>query len=129
MLQILFAIKGVFMATFFGPWDLGKLIGDTFNIYKKNWLNYIAVVALFVILNALVEWGLRTASGGWSVLPGFFYPGSWTWGGFFAAAGFAVLFLVISTIINALMICAAIHVTGTQYLEQNIFSNSFNNRK
>jgi|GEM_PF-1490399 len=42
------------MESFFGPWDLGRLFGDTFNIYFKNFLRFIAIAAMAtIILTAL----------------------------------------------------------------------------
>jgi hypothetical protein len=108
------------MEAFFGPWDLGKLVSDTFNIYLKNWMYYIAIVFGFVVVTALIGWGMVSAAGGTAWLPGVYYPQAWTWTGFFKALGFGLLFALISMIINTLMNCTFIHAMGQQYFEQKI---------
>ena len=108
------------MDAFFGPWDLGKLVSDTFNVYKKNWLNYIIIVAGFVIVTALIGWGMASAAAGTAWLPGFYWPGTLDWAGFFRALGFGLLFALIAMIINTLMNCTFIHAMGQQYFDQKI---------
>ena len=115
------------METFFGPWNLGKLISDTFNIYFKNWIYFIGVVILFAIVNALIGWSMLTASGGRLVLPGVYWPNAWTWIGFFKAIGFGTLYLLIATIVNALMANVLIYSIGRQYFEDKLsFSKAIN---
>jgi len=114
------------METFFGPWDLGKLLGDTFNIYKRNWIYYIAIVFAFVVITALIGWGMSKAAGGKAWLPGVYWPAIWTWAGFFRAIGFGLLFALLAMIINAMMNCTFIHAMGQQYFEQKIsLGNAF----
>ena len=114
------------MEAFFGPWDLGKLISDAFNIYFKNWIYYIAIVAPFAIISALIGWGLSYAVDGTTIVPGFAYPDNWTFLGIFAMLGFGLLAALIAIVVNALMNNSMIHVVGQQYFTDKIsLGNAF----
>ena len=108
------------MEAFFGPWDLGKLLSDTFNIYFKNWIYYIAIVAPFAIIGALIAWGLSFAVGGTTVIPGFAYPNNWSFFNLFAILGFGLLGVLIAIVVNVLMNNAMINVVGQQYFTDKI---------
>jgi hypothetical protein len=108
------------MATFFGPWDLGKLITDTFNIYTKNWFYYLAIVIPFIIINSLIGWGLSQAITGTALIPGFYYPDVWSFTSLFVILGFGLLGAIISIIISALMNNVLIHAVGQQYYTRQI---------
>jgi len=108
------------MGTFFGPWDLGKLISDTFNIYKKNWMYYIAIVAPFAIIGAIITWGLSFAVSGTMILPGIAYPDNWSFLTLFAILGFGLLGGLIAVIINVLVHNAMMNMVGQQYFTNQL---------
>jgi hypothetical protein len=108
------------MGTFFGPWDLSKLIGNTFDIYKKNWLYYIAIVAPFAIISALFTWGIGAAVSGDAWLPGVYFPGTWSFWNIFVALGFFLLAGLIGVIINVLLHNTMMNMVGQQYFTDQI---------
>jgi len=103
------------MATFFGPWNLGKLISDTFNVYFKKWLYYIAIVAPFVVITTLISWSFLTVSRGTEWLPGFYWPSGWDWNSLYRAIGFGLLGAIIAIVIEVLMNNTLIHAVGQHY--------------
>jgi len=112
--------RGLSMATFFGPWDLGKLITDTFNIYKKNWFYYLAIVVPFVLINSLIGWGIFRTITGTAYLPGIYFPDTWSLWNLFAILGFGLLGALVGIIISALMNNVLIHAVAQQYHTQQI---------
>jgi len=112
--------RRVNMEAFFGPWDLGKLLSDTFNIYFKNWMYYLAIVAPFAIIGALIGWGLSSAVDGTTIVQGVAWPDNWSFLTLFAILGFGLLGVLIAIVINALLNNAMINVVGQQYFTDKI---------
>jgi len=114
-------LKEVFLVTFFGPWNIGRLLGDTFGTYSKKWYYYIAIATSFTIASMLVAWALApTIAEWWDLIntygetdPAIFRP-------LFIYFCFTLLQLLISMIIDAAMYCPFLHTIGQQYTTGNI---------
>ena len=109
------------MVTFFGPWNLGRLLGDTFGTYFKKWYYYIAIVTPFTIAAMLVAWALApTIAEWWELLNTYSETDPAIVRPLFIYFCFTLLQLLINMIIDAAMSCPLSHAMGQQYTTGNI---------
>jgi len=105
---------------FFGPWDLGRLISDTFGIYRKYWLLFIAIVAPFIAVIDLISWRLTLSIDNWSSLPDLYNSSSLAFTAIFVIMGYLLLDMLIAMVIETMMNCSFIHTIGQQYTTQKV---------
>ena len=108
------------MVTFFGPWNLGRLLSDTFGIYSKKWFYYIAIVTPFIIITALVSWALDATITRWQDLAEIYESAELAFKALYIGIGFLLLNMLITMIVEAAMNCVLIHAMCQYYTRDNI---------
>ncbi|MCK5430101.1 MAG: glycerophosphoryl diester phosphodiesterase membrane domain-containing protein [Anaerolineales bacterium] len=108
------------MVTFFGPWDLGKLLGDTFSTYGKKWYYYIAIVSPFIIVTALISWALGATIAQWQDLADLYNSSELAFRTLFIALGLILLEMLIGMIVEVVMNCIFIHAMCQHYITNQI---------
>ena len=108
------------MVTFFGPWNLGRLLGDTFGTYGKKWYYYIAIVSPFIIVTALISWALGATIAQWPNIAELYNSAELAFRALFIGLGFALLQMLISMIVEAVMNCIFIHAMCQHYVTNEI---------
>ncbi|MFC1950931.1 zinc ribbon domain-containing protein [Chloroflexota bacterium] len=108
------------LETFFGPWNLGKLIGDTFGVYRKNWLLFIAIVTPFAIIIQIIGSRFSLSINNWASLPEIDYSPSLAFTALLVIIGFTLLDMLITMIITTIMNCPFIHTIGQQYTRERV---------
>ncbi len=108
------------MTGFFGPWDLGRLISDTFGIYRRHWLLFIAIVAPFIVVIDIISWRLTLSIDNWSSLPDLYNSSSLAFTALFVIMGYLLLDMLIAMVIETMMNCSFIHTIGQQYTTRKV---------
>jgi len=108
------------LVTFFGPWNLGRLLGDTFGTYGKKWYYYIAIVSPFIIVTALISWALGATIAQWQNIAELYNSAELAFKALFIGLGFVLLQMLISMIVEAVMNCIFIHTMCQHFVTNQI---------